>query len=228
MIAVIAGLLLLIALSYGPQYWVSRVLRHYSTEQDHYPGSGGELAEHQVDKLGLQGVKVEQTELGHHNEPVDKAVRLSEQNFKGKSLTAITVAAHEVGHALQHELNYAPFNMRQKLVVGASGAEKLGASMMFALPGLALISRSTHVGLVMVIIGIGSMLLGTLVHLTTMPLEWDAKFQLALPILKEGRYISEREHEHAKKILTAAALTYVSGSLASLLNLARWIAILRR
>jgi Zn-dependent membrane protease YugP len=228
MIAVIAGLLLLFALIYGPQYWVNQVLRHYSTEQDHYPGNGGELAEHLVNKLGLQGVKVEQTEHGDHYDPTDKAVRLSEQNFKGKSLTAITVAAHEVGHAVQHQLGYAPFRMRQRLVVVAGGAEKLGAFMMFALPVLALITRSPHVGLAMFIIGIGSMLLGTIVHLTTLPVEWDASFKRALPILKEGRYISEREHEHAKKILTAAALTYVSGSLASLLNLARWIAILRR
>jgi hypothetical protein len=58
--------------------------------------------------------------------------------------------------------------------------------------------------------------------------EWDASFKRALPILQEGRYISEFEQQHAKKILTAAALTYVSASLASLLNLARWIAILRR
>lgn len=228
MIAVIAGLLLLFAIIYGPQYWVSHVLRHYSTEQEHYPGSGGELAEHLVNKLGLNGVRVEQTEHGDHYDPTDKTVRLSEQNFKGKSLTAITVAAHEVGHALQHELNYAPFNMRQKLVVVAGGAEKLGAFMMFALPVLALLSRSPHVGLVMFIIGISSMLVGTFVHLATLPVEWDASFKRALPILKEGRYISELEHRHAKKILTAAALTYVSASLASLLNLARWIAILRR
>lgn len=228
MIAVIAGLLLLFALIFGPQYWVSKVLRHYSTEQDHYPGNGGELAEHLVKKLGLQGVKVEQTEHGDHYDPVDKAVRLSEQNLKGKSLTAITVAAHEVGHAMQHQLDYAPFKMRQQLVVIAGGAEKLGAFMMFALPVLALISRSPHVGLAMFTIGIGSMLLGTVVHLVTLPVEWDASFKRALPILQEGRYISEFEQQHAKKILTAAALTYVSASLASLLNLARWIAILRR
>jgi Zn-dependent membrane protease YugP len=228
MIPVIAGLLLLFALIYGPQYWVSRVLRHYSAEQDHYPGSGGELAEHLVSKLGLQGVRVEQSEHGDHYDPVDKAVRLSEQNLKGKSLTAITVAAHEVGHAIQHQLGYVPFKVRQQLVVVASGAEKLGAFMMFALPVLALISRSPHVGLAMFIIGIGSMLLGTIVHLATLPVEWDASFKRALPILQEGRYISELEQQHAKKILTAAALTYVSASLASLLNLGRWIAILRR
>lgn len=228
MIPVIVGLLLLFALIYGPQYWVSRVLLHYSTEQEHYPGNGGELAEHLVSKLGLHGVKVELTEHGDHYDPTDKAVRLSKENLEGKSLTAITVAAHEVGHAIQHQFDYAPFKMRQQLVMVAGGAEKLGAFMMFALPVMALISRSPHVGLTMFIIGIGSMLLGTIVHLVTLPVEWDASFKRALPILQEGQYISELEHKHAKKILTAAALTYVSASLASLLNLARWIAILRR
>lgn len=228
MIAVILALIIVFALIYGPQYWVNRVLRYYSVEQEHYPGTGGELAEHLIDKLGLQGVKVELTEQGDHYDPVDKVVRLSEQNYKGKSLTAITVAAHEVGHAIQHQLDYSPFKIRQRLIVVASGAEKLGAFMMFALPVMALISRSPHLGLGMFIIGIGSMLLGTLVHLTTLPVEWDASFKRALPILQEGRYISESEQRHAKKILTAAALTYVSASLASLLNLARWIAVLRR
>ena len=228
MILVIAGLLLLFALIYGPQYWVSRILSHYSAEQEHYPGTGGELVEHLVKKLELHDVKVEQTEQGDHYDPTDKTVRLSKENFKGKSLTAITVAAHEVGHAIQHQFDYAPFKMRQQLVMVAGGAEKLGAIMMFALPVMALISRSPHVGLSMFIVGIGSMLLGTIVHLATLPVEWDASFKRALPILLEGKYISELEHVHAKKILTAAALTYVSASLASLLNLARWIAILRR
>ena len=228
MIFVIFGLLLLFALIYGPQYWVSQVLRDYSTEQEHYPGTGGELAEHLITKLGLGNVKVELTEDGDHYDPNDKAVRLSKDNLNGKSLTAITVAAHEVGHAIQHQLDYAPFKMRQRLVIVASGAEKLGAFMMFALPVMALITRSPHLGLAMFIIGIGSMLLGTIVHLTTLPVEWDASFKRALPILRAGQYISDREHVHAKKILTAAALTYVSASLASLLNLTRWIAILRR
>lgn len=228
MIAIILGLALIFALIYGPQYWVSRVLHYYSVEQEHYPGTGGELAEHLIDKLDLQGVKVELTGQGDHYDPIDKVVRLSEQNYKGKSLTAITVAAHEVGHAIQHQLNYTPFKIRQRLAVVARGGEKFGAFMMFALPVMALISRSPQLGLSMFLIGIGSMLLGTLVHMTTLPVEWDASFKRALPILQEGRYISEPEYGHAKKILTAAALTYVSASLASLLNLARWIVILRR
>jgi len=173
-------------------------------------------------------VTVEKTESGDHYDPTDKVVRLSDDKFDGKSLTAITVAAHEVGHAIQHSNGYPPFQLRQRIVSIAIGAEKAGAIAMFALPFIALVSRSPRLGLIMFIIAISSMLIGTLVHFITLPVEWDASFKRALPILKEGKYISESEMQHAHKILTAAALTYVSGSLASLLNLGRWIAILRR
>lgn len=225
---IIIIILLLIAMIYGPQYWVRYTMRKYSHQQEHFPGTGGELAKHLVDKFQLQGVKVEVTEQGDHYDPVDRAVRLSKDNLNGKSLTAIAVAAHEVGHAIQHQAGYVPFTLRQKLAVLAIGAEKIGAFMMFALPVLALISRSPRMGLAMFVLAIGSMFIGTIVHLVTLPVEFDASFKRALPILKEGNYISPTEHRQAKKILTAAALTYVSGSLASLLSLARWIAILRR
>jgi len=222
------GIILVLAVIFGPQYWVSHILKKYSVQQDHFPGTGGELAEHLIERYKLNDVKVEKTESGDHYDPIDKTVRLTSDKFDGKSLTAITVAAHEVGHAIQHHHNYPPFSLRQKIVSIAIGAEKIGALAMIAIPFMALISRSPRLGLIMFVVAIGSMLIGTLVHFITLPVEWDASFKRALPILKKGKYISDREMEHAHKILTAAALTYVSGSLASLLNLGRWIAILRR
>lgn len=77
-------------------------------------------------------------------------------------------------------------------------------------------------------IGIVSMALSTMVHLLTLPVEFDASYGKALPILKEGGYLHDGDLEHAEKILKAAALTYVAASLTSLLNLGRWIAVLRR
>jgi len=222
------GIIIIFAVIYGPQYWVTHILKKYSLEQDHFPGTGGELAQHLVERFRLTGVKVEKTELGDHYDPSDKAVRLTADKFNGKSLTAITVAAHEVGHAIQHAEGYRPFALRQHLAGFAVGAQKLGALAIFAIPLLALVSRSPRVGLAMFVIAIGSMLIGTIVHLVTLPVEWDASFKRALPILKQGEYISDREINNAHTILTAAALTYVAGSLASLLNLGRWIAILRR
>jgi Zn-dependent membrane protease YugP len=222
------GIILIIALIYGPQYWVSHVLKKYSLEQEHFPGTGGELAQHLVERFQLPDVKVEKTETGDHYDPTDKTVRLKPDKFDGKSLTAITVAAHEVGHAVQHAMGYRPFTLRQNLAAVAMTAQKLGAMAMFAMPLLALASRSPRLGMVMLAIAVGSMLIGTLVHLVTLPVEWDASFKRALPILQQGEYLSDREMKHAHTILTAAALTYVAGSLASLLNLGRWIAILKR
>lgn len=228
MLIVIFGLALLILLIYGPQLWVSRVLTRYSSPDEHFPGTGGELASHLIKRFGMDGVTVEQTDEGDHYDPVSKTVRLTPDKLNGKSLTAITVAAHEVGHAIQHQMDYKPFIARQQLVVVAIGAQKLGALFMLAIPLLTLISRSPKTGLLIFMIGISSMLISTLVHLITLPVEWDASFKRALPVLQAGEYLSPTELGHAKKILTAAALTYVSGSLASLLNLARWIAVLRR
>ena len=227
-ILVVATLLLAVGLIYGPQYWVNRVLREYSTPQDHFPGSGGELAEHLIQKIGLRDVRVEVSDAGDHYDPVARAVRLTQDKLDGKSLTAIAVAAHEVGHAIQHQTGYKPFALRQRLAAMVIGVEKFGAITLLALPLLTFLSRSPRVGLLILLLGVASLLLATLVHLVTLPVEWDASFRRALPILQAGEFLSPQEQKHARKILTAAALTYVSGSLASLFNLARWVTILRR
>ena len=227
-ILIIIAVILIFTLLYGPQYWIRKVLEKHSIQQDHFPGTGGELAEHLIETLGLQDIKVEKSDSGDHYDPLKRTVRLTQDKLEGKSLTAITVAAHEVGHAIQHQIGYTPFKIRHYLGIFAFGAQKLGALLMVLMPVLGLISRSPQVGLVIFLLGVASMALSTVVHLVTLPVEWDASFKRALPILQAGGYISSNEHKNAKKILTAAALTYVSGSLASLLNLARWLAILRR
>jgi Zn-dependent membrane protease YugP len=99
---------------------------------------------------------------------------------------------------------------------------------MFLLPVVMAVTRVPASGLVMGAIGLGSMALATLVHLVTLPVEFDASFGKALPILKAGQYIQPGDEAAVHSVLRAAALTYVAGSLASLLNLARWLAFLRR
>ena len=76
--------------------------------------------------------------------------------------------------------------------------------------------------------GLATMGISTLVHLVTLPVEWDASFKRALPVLRQGSYLTPEDEQGARRILNAAALTYVAASLASLLNLWRWIALLRR
>jgi len=218
----------MLAMVFLPSLWVRRVMQKYQEPIDLYPHSGAELARKLIDDLGLD-VGLEQGQPSQdHYDPTSRTVRLSPDNYSGRSLTAVTVAAHEVGHAMQHAEGYRPLLLRTALARAAMLAEKVGAFALAAMPVVALLTRSPLSGVTMLVLGIGSIAVGTLVHLITLPVEWNASFERALPTLKEGEYLPERHLPHAKKILTAAALTYVAASLASLLSLYRWIAILRR
>jgi len=220
--------IIIFAVIFGPQIWAKRTFARYNKNQNHFPGNGGELARHLLNKHGLNDIRLEQTEIGDHYDPLTKTVRLTKENYIGRSLTAISVAAHEVGHAIQDSQDHPMLNLRTKLIRTAQVAEKIGAAAIVAAPIVTMITRAPAAGALFFMIGIGSMFVSTLVHLVTLPVEWDASFGKALPMLKSGEYLSDKEIQAAEKILKAAALTYVAGSLASLLNLWRWIAILRR
>ncbi|MEZ9133543.1 zinc metallopeptidase [Vibrio breoganii] len=224
-------LILVIAICvFLPGLWVKHVMQKYSQPADRYrkQGSGGELARHLLDSSGLSNVVVEETSAGDHYDPVAKAVRLTPDNYSGYSLTAVTVAAHEVGHAIQDSRGEALFLARQKLVKTAMVGERIAGIMLVAAPLVLMLTRLPQAGAITIMIGIVSMALSTMVHLLTLPVEFDASYGKALPILKEGGYLHDGDLEHAEKILKAAALTYVAASLTSLLNLGRWIAVLRR
>ena len=109
-------ILVLLAAVLGPSLWVGRIMSRYSKPADRYPNSGGEIARRLLDELGLQEVGAEITEKGDHYDPEQRMVRLSAQNYQGHSLTAITIAAHEVGHAAQHASGYMPLIWRTRLV----------------------------------------------------------------------------------------------------------------
>jgi Zn-dependent membrane protease YugP len=213
---------------FGPQLWTRRVFARHSAPRPDYPGTGAELARHLLDQLDMQHIKVEMTEQGDHYDPEAKAVRLTPDKFNGKSLTAITVAAHEVGHAIQDHTGYQPFTERTRLVRVAQGAEKLGGVVMMGIPIAAALAQTPVAGVVVLVAGMATMGISTLVHLVTLPVEWDASFRRALPVLQQRNYLSPEDEQGARRILTAAALTYVAVSLASLLSLWRWIGFLRR
>jgi Zn-dependent membrane protease YugP len=222
-------LLIIVALVIlGPQLWTRRVFAKHSAPRPDFPGTGGELARHLLNRFDLEHITVEPTEIGDHYDPVGKAVRLTPAIFEGKSLTAITIAAHEVGHAIQDHLGYQPLAERTKLVRIAQGAEKVGAVLMMGIPIAAAVARTPVASVVVMVAGLATMGISTLVHLVTLPVEWDASFKRALPVLRQGNYLAPEDERGARSILTAAALTYVAASLASLLNLWRWIAFLRR
>ena len=97
---IILIVLVLLALILVPGFWVSSVMKRYSEPADRYGVTGGEAARRLLDLHGLENVGTEATDAGDHYSPDEKIVRLSEANYSGKSLTAIVVAAHEVGHAV--------------------------------------------------------------------------------------------------------------------------------
>ena len=221
-------LLSLVVVIVGPGLWVGYILQRYSRPADRYAGTGGELVRHMLDRLGLEDVGAEITEHGDHYDPDARVVRLTEEKFNGRSLTAITVAAHEVGHAHQHANGYRPLLWRTRLVKWAAPGEKVGAAILMMAPFVTLATRAPVVGLFMLLGGFLVLGLGSVIHLITLPMELDASFGRALPMLREGGYLKSGDEPHARRLLGAAALTYVAASLMSLLNVARWWAILRR
>ena len=221
-------ILLLLALIFGPGLWVKRVLDRYSVPEDRYSGTGADLARHLLDLHELSQVLVETTTDGDHYDPEKKAVRLTEDKFNGRSLTAITVAAHEVGHAIQDQHAYGPLRWRGRLVRASRKFERLGAGVLLVSPFMGALTRAPGLGILMFAAGFVTLATTTLVHLATLPTEFDASFNRALPMLDRHRILNPADRPHARRLLTAAALTYVSASLMSLLNIARWWAILRR
>lgn len=226
--AIVIVIVLILALVFVPGIWVQRVLKRYSEPADRYSGTGAELARMLLNKNGLTDVLVEPTAAGDHYDPNDKAVRLTQDKFDGRSLTAITVAAHEVGHAIQDSHAYGPLRLRSRLVRIAIPIQKLGAGILMVSPFIGAITRVPQLGIVMFGAGFLTLATTTLVHLVTLPTEFDASFARALPMLDQHDILKPVDRPHARRLLTAAALTYVAASLMSLLNIARWWAILRR
>ena len=218
----------MLALIVGPNLWVKAVITRHSHPTNRYSQSGGRFARQLLDHLGLKHVTTEITDVGDHYDPLAKAVRLSEANFNGHSLTAITIATHEVGHAIQDARGFKPLKWRTRLVKWVGPVEKIGAGLLMVAPFTVALTRTPIIGLITLIGGFLTLGSGAVVHFLTLPTEFDASFGRALPLLSSKKLLHPGDEPGARRLLTAAALTYVSASLSSLLNIARWWAILRR
>ncbi len=220
--------IVLFALLYGPQLWVQRVLaRYHRVEEANFPGTGGELARHLLNRFGLQEVGVEATDKGDHYDPLSRTVRLTQDKLDGRTLTAITVAAHECGHALQHAAAEPLFTWRTRLAQAAVVAERVGSFLLFAAPILVIVTRMPHPCFISALGAFLMMGFGIVMQLVTLPVELDASFRKALPLLASG-YLEKDQMPAARRILRAAAWTYVAAALSSLFNFWRWLAVLRR
>lgn len=211
-----------------PHWWVNRVMKKYSIIIEELPGNGGELANHLIERYKLDQITVAETDSGDHYDPTSYQINLTEKNYHDKSLTAVVIATHEFGHALQHYSGYRPFLIRLRLAKLINFLEKIASVMLLASPFLLILTKHAPISLITFLSGFIIMGLPVIFHLVTLPVELDASFKRALPILVEGQYLPESATPIAKKILRAAAATYVSASLAGLLNFYHWIKILRR
>ena len=224
----VAGVLIVLALIFGPSLWVKFVMRKYSLEKPEIPGTGGELAEHLIKRFSLEDVTVEVTELGDHYDPTEKKVRLLREHYESKSLTAIAIAAHEVGHAIQDQQGDKRLATRTKMIPIVNRVARLSAIIISLSPVIGIITRHPMPFSLLLLLGLSGFIARMLIHAVTLPIEFDASFSKALPLLREGKYISQSNEKAVSQILKAASLTYVSAALADILNLGRWIVILSR
>ena len=222
------GVLLLLALIFGPSLWVKLVMRRYSSIKPEIRGTGGELAKHLIERFSLKDVKVEVTELGDHYDPIEKKVRLLREHYESKSLTAIAIAAHEVGHAIQDQQGDKRLATRTKMIPVVNQIARWSVVIISLSPVIGIITRHPMPFSLLLLLGLSGFIARMMIHAVTLPIEFDASFSKALPLLTEGKYVSQSNEKAVSHILRAAALTYVSAALADILNLGRWIAILLR
>jgi uncharacterized protein len=220
-------LVIVIALAALPGIWVRTVMARHSADRPDFPGTGAEFARHLLEGMKLADVKVDTVYKGNYYDPANMAVRLDRETYEGRSLTAIVVAAHEVGHAMQHATEFHPLLRYVQTRTIAHIVERVGLAFAIALaPILVIVMHHGSGALIALIIALLVMTTTFVADLAALPVEFDASFNRALPILKEGRFIPESDLPAARSILRAAALTYVAGSFIGIFNILRWLRIL--
>jgi Zn-dependent membrane protease YugP len=227
MLFVIIGIVVLLCIC-GPHLWVKHVIKKHHRALPGMPGTGGELAAHLLREYQLETVLLEKSEPDdNHYSPAENAVRLSPDVFDGKSLSAIAIAAHEVGHAIQFNRKEPVSLLRTKYMGSATRLQKIGIMMLMVMPLIGGITKLPIISLVTLIVGVLTMLLSVLLHLAVLPEEWDASFNKALPILEKGDYIPKDYLPAVREVLKACALTYVAAALINVLRLWYWLRLIR-
>ncbi len=199
------------------QYKVKATYNKYSKIYSRQGLTGADIAREILKKKGINDVSVKQISghLSDHYNPKEKVLNLSQDIFGNSSLAAIGIAAHEAGHAIQDAANYSPMNIRASLVPAAN----LGSRWGLPLAIIGFFFRS-EMGQYMILAGLVLFFGAFLFHLVTLPVEFNASNR-AIAILDRERYLSGEELSGAKKVLRAAAFTYVAATLVALANLLR-------
>lgn len=220
---VIIGAVLLLLLIFGPMAYVKWAMARHGDDRPDLPGTGGELARHLLDEAGLPNVGVEPTDQGDHYDPDALMVRLSPEYLDGRSVTAVAVAAHEVAHAVQHRDGARLFNLRLAIARIVAPLQMVAMALLTVLPLMGVFAGAGQLVVPSMLLALAVFVLSVALQLVTLPLEFDASFSRALPALRAGGYLAERDLTAAHRVLRAAAMTYVAGTFLTLLQLARVI-----
>lgn len=198
---------------------MNSTFRRYSQVRNHSGMTGREAAERILSSAGIRDVRVEHVSgnLTDHYDPRNKVLRLSDATYNSTSVAAMGVAAHECGHAIQHATGYAPLSIRGALVPVAN----FGSSIAWPLIVIGLIMNS-NMSVLLLNFGILAFSFAVLFQIVTLPVEFNASGR-ALKILGNSGMLYEDEVRDTRKVLTAAALTYVAGAASAILQLLRII-----
>jgi Zn-dependent membrane protease YugP len=205
--------------------WAQMKLHHAYGKYSQVPVdsgmTGAEAAREVLDHAGLNDVPVEEIpgRLSDHYDPTKRALFLSSDNFHGQTVAAVGVAAHEAGHALQHQAAYGLFKVRMALVPITQFASMAYIPIFF-------VGIIFHMLPVMLPIIIGTFAVMTLFQLVTLPVEYDASRRAKEQLFRLG-LVHEHERAGVSKVLDAAALTYVAALVSSILNLLYYITLAR-
>lgn len=200
---------------------VKSTFNKYSRVRNHAGMTGREAAEKVLNGAGIYDVRIEHIagNLNDHYDPRDKVLRLSDATYNSPSVAAVGVAAHECGHAIQHATGYAPLRIRGSLVPVANFGSTLAWPLIII--GLFLNSQTSSL---LINIGILAFSAAVLFHIVTLPVEFNASSR-AVRILGDSGILYPEEVDGTKKVLNAAALTYVASAAAMVLQLLRLLLI---
>ena len=221
------GFYILIGIISLISWLVSRKLKskfkYYSTIGLQNGLSGREIAEKMLHDNGIYDVKIISTsgQLTDHYNPVDKTVNLSESVYNERNAASAAVAAHEVGHAVQHAQAYEWLNLRSKLVPAVGISSKFSQWLVIGGLILGAASGDSGIGFTIAVIGLGMMAIATLFSFVTLPVEYDASNR-ALAWLKTNNMLTDAEQDGAKDSLNWAARTYLIAAMSSLAMLLYW------
>lgn len=219
-------ILLIIAtiISMVAQMKVSSTFKKYSSVMSKGGMTGAEVAKNMLRNSGIYDVEVQRIGgvLTDHYNPSTKVLKLSPDVYDSSSISALGVAAHETGHAIQHDKDYAPLGMRSALVPMANIGSKLSMPLIF----IGFLFNSS-MGTNLLLLGIVFFSLSVIFTLVTLPVEFNAS-KRAVQLLVEDRYLDVNEVEGAKAVLDAAAMTYVAAAMVAIVELLRLLAIFSR